>query len=167
MNIIMAVDKEWNIGIDDKLLTALPTDLKRFKNITQGQIIVMGRNTYDSLPTKPLPKRLNVVITTHPEDLPDEVFSYTTVESFLEDIDKFLLSNFVIGWMPQIYVIGGGSLIRQLLPHCKQAYITKIDYVFEEANRSMPNLDKLEWFTTMKSDIFQENGYEYQYLLYI
>ena len=167
MNIILAVDNEWNIGIDDKLLAPLPTDLKRFKNITQGQIVVMGRNTYDSLPVKPLPKRLNVVITTRPESLPPDVFSYQSVEEFLDDIDKFLISNFVAGWLPQIYVIGGGDLVKQLLPHCRQAYITKIDYVFEDANRSIPNLEKLEWFVTMKSEIIEENGYEYQYLLYI
>ena len=166
MDLIMAVDKEWNVGNNGDLLVKLPTDLQRFKNITSGHIVVMGRKTFDSLPNGPLPNRYNVVITSHPEDLPDGVLWYNSIESFLEDLEKFFLNNFSIGWFPNIYVIGGGQLATQLLPYCKQAFITQIDHVFE-ADTKIPNLDESpDWEKTIESDFIEENGFKYKFLLY-
>lgn len=166
MNIIMAVDEQWNIGIDNKLLTHLPSDLQRFKNITQGQVVVMGRATFDSLPVKPLPNRRNAIITSRPDSLPSDVSAYTSVEDFLVDKREFLENNFMTGYMPIVYVIGGGNLIKQLLPYCDRAFITKIHDTFTEANKSMPNLDNEGWRLILESAPMEEEGYTYSYCLY-
>ena len=167
MNIIMAVDEQWNIGIDDKLLAYFPIDLQRFKNITEGQVIVMGRATFESLPVRPLPNRRNAVITSRPESLPSNVSAYTSIEDFLIDKREFLENNFITGYMPNIYLIGGGNLISQLLPYCNRAFITKIHHTFEEANKTMPNLDKdPEWKLILESAPIEEDGYTYSYCLY-
>lgn len=166
MDLIMAVDKEWNIGNDGKLLAHLPGDLQRFKNITSGHMVVMGRKTFESLPNGPLPNRFNVVITSHPEELPQGVFSYPSVEDFLEDLQQFFVNNFSVGWFPNVYVIGGGQLAEALLPYCNQAFITQIDHIFE-ADTKMPNLDEdPNWTKILESETFEENGYSYKFLLY-
>ena len=145
MDIIIAADKEWNIGKEGKLLANLPTDLKRFKKITEGHVIVMGRKTFDSLPNGPLPNRINVVITSRGDDLPEGVFNYNSVEALLEDLNQFILNNFATGWFPNFYVIGGGNLIEQMLPYCTQALVTKMNTVFQDADVKMPNLDELAY----------------------
>lgn len=165
LDIILAVDKNWGIGKEGKLLADLPMDLTRFKNLTVGQIVVMGRKTYESLPIKPLPDRYNVVITSHPEDLEEGVFAYPSIDSFLIDINKFMWDNFVKGWMPNIYVIGGANLVEQLLPYCHSAYITKIDEDFE-ADVFIPNLEELGWKEQLSTEMLEENGYKYQFKLY-
>ena len=165
MDIILAVDKNWGIGKEGKLLADLPADLARFKNLTMGQVVVMGRKTYDSLPVKPLPDRYNVVITSHADDLPKEVFTYPSIDAFLIDINKFMWNNFVKGWMPNIYVIGGGNLVEQLLPYCNLAYITKLNEDFE-ADVFIPNLEELGWKEQLSTEMLEDNGHQYQFKLY-
>ena len=167
MDIIIAADKEWNIGKEGKLLANLPTDLKRFKKITEGHVIIMGRKTFDSLPNGPLPNRINVVITSRGDDLPEGVFNYNSVEALLEDLNQFILNNFATGWFPNFYVIGGGNLIEQMLPYCTQALVTKMNTVFEDADVKMPNLDELaDWHPVLQATPIEEDGVEYQYYLY-
>lgn len=165
MDIILAVDKNWGIGKEGQLLASLPNDLQRFKNLTVGQIVVMGRKTFDSLPNGALSNRYNVVITTHAEDLPEGVYSYASIEEFLIDMNKFMWGNFLKGWIPNIYIIGGGKLVEQLLPYCERAFITKIDYEFE-ADTFIPNLEEIGWQETLSSDPIEENGFTYQLKLY-
>lgn len=167
MDIILAVDNNWNIGKDGELLLSIPADLERFKTITKGHLVVMGRKTFDSLPVKPLPDRHNIVITSHAEDLPEGVFSYPSVEAFFEDLNQFVLNNFIAGWFPNLYVIGGGNLVTQMLPYCEKALITKINHEFEGADVSIPNLDELEgWQLSIKSTDMEYEGYTFNYLLY-
>lgn len=168
MNLIMAVDNEWNIGKDDQLLTHISADLQRFKRLTEGQVVVMGRNTYESLPVKPLPDRMNIVITSKPETLPKEVIGYSSIKDFLEGVNDLLLQSFVVGWVPDIFVIGGGNLIEQLEGKCDKAFVTKIDHVFPEANKSMLDLDKSEkWKKVLEMPSLGENKFNFTYCLYV
>jgi len=166
MDIIIATDKEWNIGKENQLLAKLPLDMARFKKITTGNIVIMGRKTFDSLPNGPLKDRYNVVITSKSESLPKEVFAYDSIESFLEDINQFTLNNFAKGWFPHLYVIGGGNLIEQLLPYCEQALVTEIDHVFQDADTKMPDLKALGWKKVLESEPIKQEDYQYRYLLY-
>lgn len=166
MDIILAVDKNWGIGKDGQLLASIPEDLKRFKRITKGHVVVMGRKTFDSLPIKPLPDRHNVVITSHGDDLPDGIFSYPSVEAFIEDLNQFILNNFTLGWFPNVYVIGGASIVEQLMPYCQSALITKIDEEFE-ADTHILNLDESEeWVHSIASGELHHEDLTFTYNLY-
>lgn len=167
MDIILAVDKNWKIGRNGKLLLSIPADLERFKRITEGHLVVMGRKTFESLPIKPLPNRHNIVITSHGEDLPEGVYSYPSVEAFIEDLNQFMLNNFVLGWFPNVYVIGGANLVEQLLPYCQSALFTQIDYEFEDADVGIPNFDESsEWQKIIQSNELEYEGYKYIFSLY-
>lgn len=166
MDIILAVDKNWGIGKDGQLLASIPEDLERFKRITKGHVVVMGRKTFDSLPVKPLPDRHNVVITSHGNDLPDGIFSYPSVEAFIGDLNQFILNNFTLGWFPNVYVIGGASIVEQLMPYCQSALITKIDEEFE-ADTHILNLDESEeWVHSIVSGELHHEDLTFTYNLY-
>lgn len=136
MNLIAAVDKNWGIGNERELLTHIPADLKHFKEKTEGNTIVMGRKTLESLPRgKPLPNRENVVITKQKDYAPEGV----TVIHSIDEVDVTDKNTFVIG---------GGEIYKQMLKHCSTAYITKIDNEFE-ADTYFPNLDEMgDWVCT-------------------
>lgn len=166
MDIILAVDKNWGIGKDGQLLVSIPEDLQRFQRITKGHIVVMGRKTFDSLPNGALPDRQNVVITSHGDDLPDGVFSYPSVEAFIADLNQFILNNFTLGWFPNVYVIGGASIVEQLMPYCQSALITKFDGDFE-ADTHILNLDEAEdWTHSIVSGEMKFGDLTYTYNLY-
>lgn len=140
MNIIVAVDKNWAIGKDNDLLISIPEDMKHFRDKTLYNTVIMGQNTLDSLPNgKPLPKRTNVVLT-EKKDLGNDIVVCNSVAEVLDYVKKGILSHQFIA--DDIFVIGGESVYRQLLPYCRYAYITRIDKEFE-ADRYFPeNLEK-------------------------
>lgn len=157
MEIIVAVDENYGIGKDNNLLARISPDLKRLRNFTVGNIIVMGSKTYMSFPKRPLPDRENLVITTKPENYPD-VRCFTSVEEFLEYskiADK------------PIFVLGGGQIYKQLLPYCDKAHITKILHSFE-ADTFFPNLDEdEEWTIAEESEVFTTEQYPFKYVTYV
>jgi dihydrofolate reductase len=129
---IAAVDRNWAIGKENKLLKPIPEDLKRFSVFTKGNIIIVGRKTLESFKDKkPLPNRINIIMTRNR--------SYTCPDAVIvNDMDTL---NTAIGkYNKKIFVCGGESIYKQLLPYCCQALITKIDHVFE-ADAYAPNLD--------------------------
>ena len=121
LEIIVAVDENYGIGKDNDLLARISPDLKRLRSFTIGNIIVMGSKTYTSFPRRPLPDRENLVITTKPENYP-EVKCFTSVEEFLE---------YAKTAEKPIFVLGGGTIYKQLLPYCTKAHVTKIMHSFE------------------------------------
>lgn len=157
MEIIVAVDENFGIGKDNNLLARISPDLKRLRNFTVGNIIVMGSKTYMSFPKRPLPDRENLVITTKPENYP-EVRCFTSVEDFLEyskTADK------------TIYVLGGGQIYKQLLPYCDKAHITKILHSFE-ADTFFPNLDEdEEWMISEEGEVIETEQYPFKYVTYV
>lgn len=145
MNLIAAVDKNWGIGLKNELLVRIPEDQKWFRETTTGKAVIMGRKTLESFPGKrPLKNRLNIVIT---KDMNYTVESAVVVHGIEEAVAAAAEYD-----GDDIYVIGGESIYRQMLPLCSTAHITKIDYAYQ-ADAYFPNLDELEdWHITQTSE---------------
>lgn len=157
--LIVAVADGWAIGYKGDLLARISTDLKRFKELTTGNAVIMGYNTLISLPGgKPLKNRDNIVL--YPGEI--QIEGASVVHSLEEAVktgenikDK------------DVFVIGGGSVYNQLLPYCDTAYITKIDKHYE-ADTFIPDLDAMpEWKIEDQSEQFYDtDGTPYRYVTY-
>lgn len=161
MKLIAAIDKNWNIGKDGGLLVHIPQDMKFFKEKTLGKIVVMGRKTLESFPgKKPLKGRTNIVLTTDPEYQAD---GPVIIAGSLEELTR-ILADYA---QDDIFVIGGGSIYRQLLPLCDTAYITKVQ-VSCDADTSIPNLDENpDWILRYIRKGGVHEGMEYQFCTYL
>lgn len=134
INIIAAVAQNKAIGHDNKLLYCLPNDLKRFKTLTSGHTIVMGRKTFESLPKGALPNRRNVVLSNSISELPGaEVFS---------DLNSALAS---CNENEVVYIIGGESVYRESLSIADRLCLTEIDALPEVADAFFPDFTLTEW----------------------
>lgn len=133
--LIAAIDRRRAIGYQNKLLYWLPNDMKRFKALTTGHTIVMGRRTFESLPKGALPNRRNIVLSTSPGlELPDaEVF-----RSLEEALAACRADE-------QVYIIGGASLYRQALPLADSLCLTEIDAEAPQADAFFPEIDASAW----------------------
>lgn len=149
MNAIVAVDNNWGIGSNNKLLVSIPEDMRFFKEKTTNSIVVMGRKTYDSLPVKPLPNRINVVITSKVKEF--EIDKNGTIFMAMHCFKNFL---HMLSYLSPIdyYIIGGGQIYRDLLPYCNTVYVTKINHSYNNADTFFPNLDKDEDWEELESD---------------
>ena len=159
MNIIVAVDKNWAIGKDNKLLVSIPADMKMFRQETTGKVVVMGRKTLESFPNGlPLKNRTNIVLTGNKDYNVKDAIIVHTVEELLEEIKKYPSE--------EVYCIGGDSVYKQLLPYCDTAHVTKIDFAYE-ADSYFPNLDEMtEWKVTAESDEQTYFDLEYSFMKY-
>lgn len=161
MNAIVVVDKHWAIGCEGKLLFSLPTDMKRFRSLTLGGTVILGRKTLDTFPGgRPLPQRRNIVIT-HNVDFDREG---------CEVADSLSAALELTAGTPedQLWVIGGGSIYTALLPKCRRVFLTMVDAAAEKADTFFPNLDKLPgWSIESVSDPVEENGVTYRFIDYI
>lgn len=160
MKLIVAVDKNWAIGKNGKLLVSIPADMKFFRETTTGNVVVMGKNTLNSFPNGlPLKNRVNIVMTTNRSfdgKGADVVYS---LEEVLEEVKKYDTD--------QVYVIGGAAVYEQLLEYCDTAYVTYIDYAYE-ADRYFPNLDKMEgWKLEEESEEQTYFDVEYYFRKYV
>lgn len=145
MKAILAVDKNWGIGYNNRLLVSIPSDMKFFRQTTTGKVVVMGRKTLESFPNGlPLKNRTNIVLTANPDyDVKDAVIVHSKDE-LLEELKKYNEDD--------IYVIGGESVYRMMLPYCDTVLVTKIDRAFQ-ADTHFPNLDEMEeWTLTEESE---------------
>ncbi|MBR3641528.1 MAG: dihydrofolate reductase [Oscillibacter sp.] len=159
MNAIVVVDRAWAIGKNNALLFSLPGDMQRFRRLTSGGTVIMGRHTLDSLPGgKGLPKRRNIVITR------SENFSREGCEVASSPAEAVRMAR----GDENVWVIGGGSIYRALLPHCKKAYVTLVEANAAGADRFFPNLNELpEWTIEEESEYFTENGLTYRFIDYV
>ena len=160
MNIIVAVDKNWAIGFENKLLNSIPEDMKFFRETTTGKVVVMGRKTLESFPNKrPLKNRTNIVITRQKDYQVDGAVVLHSVEEALDYLKQFKSED--------IYVIGGASIYEQMLPYCDVAHVTVMDYAYQ-ADKWFPNLDKMEEFVVAADS--EEKTYfdlEYCFKMYV
>lgn len=149
MVIIAAVDKNWAIGNKNKLLVSIPNDMKHFRETTTGHIVVMGRKTLESFPQqKPLPNRINIVLTANKDYKPKDV----TVVNSLEELKEKLAALNEDFPEKEVFVIGGESIYRQLIEDCDKAILTKIEAGYE-ADTYFPDLDEdPSWEITECSD---------------
>lgn len=134
---IVAVDNNWAIGKNNKLLYNIPEDMEFFKNTTTGNTVVYGYNTLLSLPNQmPLKNRTNIVMCFDRIEV-DDAKVVTSVEELLAYLD-------VIPDNQEVFICGGQSVYRQLLYHCNYVLVTKIDAETENADAFFPNLDEME-----------------------
>ncbi len=145
MKAILSADKNWGIGYQNRLLARIPSDMKFFRETTTGNVVVMGRKTLESFPNgMPLKNRTNIVLTGNPEyDVKDAVIVHSK-EELLEELKKYDTDR--------VYIIGGESVYRMMLPYCDTVYVTKIDRAFQ-ADTFFPDLDEMdEWVMTEESE---------------
>lgn len=156
MDIIVAVDKNWGIGYNGELQVRNSEDLRRFKELTTDNIIVLGAKTLDTFPgAKPLPNRINIILNDQEERR--EFDGNFIVNSFDEAIDKIkeLQEEFPI---KQVYIAGGASVYKQFLDYSSMAIVTKWDFE-EEADAYFPNLDDLDnWNIYSEQNIKNDEG---------
>lgn len=136
MNLIVAVDKNWAIGNQNKLLVSIPADMKFFRETTTGKVVVMGRKTLESFPGgQPLKNRTNIVLTKDRNYHVKDAVIVHSLEELMDELNKYPDDS--------VYVIGGESVYKMMLPYCTDAYITKIDHAYD-ADTFFPNLDETE-----------------------
>ncbi len=145
MNLIVAVDAHWGIGRNNRLLVSIPNDMKNFRSLTTGGVIIMGRKTLESFPNGlPLANRINIVITKATDYDGKGAIVVHSVEEALAEAAKYTDMD--------TYVIGGESIYRQMLPYCDRAIVTKIDATYE-ADTFFPSLDDMpEWHIVEESE---------------
>jgi len=145
MNLIAAVDENWAIGNKNELLVRIPNDQKFFREETTGKVVVLGRKTMETFPGgKPLKNRTNIVLSTKADYQVEGAIVVHSIEELLEELKNYPSED--------IYIIGGESVYKQMLPYCDTAHITKIDMAYD-ADAYHPNLDADDaWQITATSD---------------
>jgi dihydrofolate reductase len=147
ISIIVAVAENNAIGKDNDLLWHISDDLKRFKRITSGHKMIMGKNTFLSLPIRPLPNRISVVIT---DDQNDNYEGCIMAYSIEDAISKCEADE-------ECFIIGGGSIYRQFLPLADKLYLTKVGRSYE-ADIFFPEINEAEWELIEKEDYIDEEN---------
>ena len=145
MKAILSADKNWGIGYKNKLLVSIPSDMKFFRQTTTGRVVVMGRKTLESFPGGlPLKNRTNIVLTGNRGYSVKDAVIVHTYDELREELKKYDTDD--------VYVIGGESVYRMLLPECDTVLVTKIDRAFQ-ADTYFPNLDEMdEWEMTEEGE---------------
>jgi dihydrofolate reductase len=157
ISIIVAISEDLGIGKDNDLLWHISEDLKRFKRLTFGNTVIMGKKTWESLPRRPLPGRKNIVLTDDPQECIDcSVTAYSIVDA---------LSKCEKG--EEIFVIGGGSVYRQFIPIADRLFITHV-HRKAPADVYFPEIDPDLWQVTEKEEfnITESNSIPYTYIVY-
>jgi len=157
ISIIVAVSDDWGIGLNNDLLWNLPEDLKRFRRLTTGNTIVMGKRTWESLPKRPLPGRINIVIT----DNQKETFEGAVTAYSIEDaINKS-------GGDGEVFIIGGGSIYRQFMPFADRLYITHV-HKKTQADVYFPVIDPVLWKAVSTEEFVSDSpdAIPYSYVIY-
>lgn len=145
MNCIVAVDENWAIGYKNELLVRIPADQKFFRQETTGKVVVLGRKTLETFPQgRPLPNRTNIIVSTKKDYQVKDAIVVHSIDELLEELKKYDTED--------VYIIGGDSIYKQMLPYCDTAHVTKIDHAYA-ADTYFPNLDEMEdWEITADSD---------------
>ena len=154
ISLIRAKDKNWLIGDKNKLPWKLPADMKRFRELTNGKPIIMGRKTFESI-GKPLPNRTNIIITSDKNYRQEDCIVAHSVEAAID----------AGGHDDEIMVIGGSNVYKQFLSKADRLYITIIDHAFE-GDTHFPKFDMLSWEKTEEIEHLADdkNPYPYTFL---
>jgi len=144
ISIIAAIGKNRELGKDNKLLWNIPEDFKRFKELTTGHVVIMGRKTYESLPEKfrPLPNRVNVVITRNVNYKTKGIIVYSSLEEALKNLESKIqnseLSILNSKFKDEVFIIGGASIYAQGIKYADKLYLTLIDKTYSDADAFFP-----------------------------
>jgi len=158
ISLIAVLGKNNEIGKGNELLCRLPSDLKRFKAITSGHTVIMGRKTFESLPKGPLPNRRNIIISRNPQFVIEGSEVYSSLDyAFLKCINE-----------PEVFIIGGAQIYAQALPVADKLYITRIHAAFPEADVFFPLIDRNKWKETGRETFSadEKNPYPFTFLEY-
>lgn len=163
MYLIFAVDGNWKIGHEGGMLVHIDEDLHRFRRITEGHIVIMGRKTLEALPgQKPLENRINILVTRNKEYKKEGFLIVNNLQDLFPLLEKINPNN-----EKKVFVTGGGTIARQLLLFCKEAHITKVFKDFPEADTFIPNLDlDPDWEMTKVSEVYRQGDLYYKYVDY-
>ena len=156
MNLIAAVDQNWAIGTGGDQLCYIPADLKRFRALTTGHPVILGRKTLATFPGgRPLKNRRNLVLSRDPAFSPEGAEVFRDLDSLLDAAPA------------DSFVIGGASVYTALLTACDTAYITKIHAAWPEADAFFPNLDENPaWEAVEESEPQADGGFSFRYVTY-
>lgn len=159
VSVIAAVAENFAIGKDQKLLCHLPNDMKRFKELTVGHTVIMGRHTFESLPKGALPQRRNIVITSMPEVMPGNVFPSVSPEAAMLSCAT----------QDQVFVIGGSMVYDKMLPMADRLYLTFVHHAFEDADTYFPEIDFSQWEEVSREDheADERHAYSYSFVDYV
>lgn len=155
MILVMAVDAKWAIGYKGDMLTRIPEDLKHFKEMTMGGVLVMGRKTFDA--TGALPGRETIIVSRSLKEMEGAHIAHS-----LDDLREMIKEKFSY---KKIFLVGGASLIDQLIDEVDEAEITFIKKDFEPYDTVMRNLDKDEAFELVQTSeeyAYQDMKFEYR-----
>lgn len=158
VSIIVAIANDGAIGRNGDLICHISADLKRFKELTMGNTILMGRKTFESLPKRPLPGRKNVVITRNCVYNPEGAIVF-------DDLEKALNT---LGSEENIFIIGGGEIYRQSIRYADRLYVTHIDVSVADADTFFPPIDSSVWTIENESETFTDtkSGITYRFIDY-
>lgn len=158
LNIIAAVARNYAIGFQNKLIYWLPNDLKRFKALTTGNTIIMGRKTFESLPKGALPNRRNVVISRNESLVLEGAEVFHSLEAALASCKD-----------EDVYIIGGEQLYRVSLPLADRLCLTEVDDTPSEADAFFPDVDKTVWKESAREDhdIDEKHAHRYSFVDYV
>lgn len=162
MQLLVAVDENWGIGFQDELLVRIKADLRRFKAMTTGRIVILGRRTLQTFPGgRPLPSRTNIILTRQADFQAEPAL----ICHSLADLPR-LMASLAPQSAQDCFVIGGTSVYHLLLPYCQTAHVTKIHAAYA-ADCHFPDLDRLAgWQLAESGPIEQEGAQVFQYLRY-
>ena len=158
ISIIVAVSENDAIGKNQQLLCHMPTDMKRFKALTTGHAVIMGRKTFESLP-HPLPNRKNIILTTAPDAVYADCFVCPSMEAALELCEPGA----------EVFIIGGAQVYGQVIGWADKLYITRIHHSFEDATAFFPEVDWNQWEEVERDEhpADEKNPYPFTFLTYV
>jgi len=161
MKIIVAVDSNWGIGNKGNLLFWIPEDMQLFKQMTFGKVVIMGRETFESLPNKePLKDRVNIVLSKNDNFNNKNVNICRSLEELFIELQKYESDD--------VFVIGGESIYFQLLDFCNEVYVTKIEKECVDIDKYFIDLDEYElWEIVSTGDKQTYKDINYRFIKYI
>ena len=164
ISIIVAASSNLVIGKNNDLPWHLPSDLKRFKELTSGSMVYMGRKCWESIPAKfrPLPNRDNIVITRDKDYLAEGAI----VTSDLERLKRTLSLSSILFGPDEQFVIGGGEIYKQLLPIADKVYMTEVLGEID-GDTYLEGFNPEEWSLTNMSEVLEENGFKFIFKEYV
>ena len=151
ISIIVAMARNHAIGLSNQIPWHLSADLKKFKAITMGAPILMGRKTYESI-GKPLPGRQNIIISRNPKYQPEGCLVFNDVEKAIEACQHY----------DEIFIIGGASLYETMLSKADALYLTQINKDFE-GDTFFPEINNKDWEEVSREDITDDESVDFSY----
>lgn len=153
LSIIVAIAENGAIGKQQQLLCHLPKDLRRFKEITLGHTVIMGRKTFESLPNGALPNRKNIVLTRSESPVFPGAYVCASLEKALEACRE----------EDEVFIIGGAAVYESALKQADKLYITRIHHRFEEADTFFPPVNEAEWSEIERESIPADEKHPYPF----